>query len=161
MDTLTSFDYPRVGITPEEFAAMGNLELKPFVTKDSGNIQNFTTGAVRNKAAGKGRYDLLPPAALRRLAGVYERGAVIYADRNWEKGMPLSRCMDSALRHTLQFLEGYRDEDHLAQAVFNLMAVIEYDERIKQGRLDASLNDLPPALPGSPPVYETDLLVKD
>lgn len=125
-----------------------------FVTKDTKNPQGFTTGAVRNKAEGKGRYDLLPPAALRRLAGVYERGAKLYAAHNWRKGMPMSRCLDSALRHTFQFAEGYRDEDHLAQAVFNLMALIEYDECIKQGRLPAELNDLLPIIEGAPPVNE-------
>lgn len=127
-----------------------------YVTKDTGNVKKFTTGAVRNAADGKGRYDLLPCAALRRLAGVYERGASIYQARNWEKGMSMSRCMNSGVRHSLQYLEGYRDEDHLAQAVFNLMAVIEYEERIKQGRLDPAINDLPVPLEGAPPVNETD-----
>lgn len=123
-----------------------------YVTKDTGNgIARFDTGAVRNKSEGKGRYDLLPLAAIRRLAGVYERGSKLYSARNWEKGMPMSRCMDSAVRHTFQYLEGYRDEDHLAQAVFNLMAVIEYDERIKRGVLLPELNDLPPVIEGSPP----------
>jgi hypothetical protein len=132
-----------------------------FVTKDTGNKAQFATGAVRNKSEGKGRYDLLPCAAIRRLAGVYERGAAIYAARNWEKGISMSRCMDSGLRHTMQYLEGYRDEDHLAQAVFNLLAVIEFDERIKQGRLDPSVNDLPAPLDGAPPVNASDILGKD
>ncbi len=131
-----------------------------YVTKDTGNTAKFETGAVRNKSEGKGRYDLLPVAALRRLAGVYERGAKIYAARNWEKGMPMSRCMDSALRHTLQYLEGYRDEDHLAQALFNICAVIEYDERIKRGQLSPDLNDLPIPIEGSPPTNAPDLVAK-
>lgn len=134
------------------------IDVEPFITKDTGCKATFSTGAQRNQAKGKGRYDLLPLAALRRLAGVYERGAAIYADRNWEKGMPMSRCMDSAIRHTLQYLEGFRDEDHLAQAAFNLLAVIEYDERIKQGRLDPSINDLPPPLKGAPPINAHNVL---
>lgn len=122
-----------------------------YVTVDTGNTAQFSTGAVRNKSEGKGRYDLLPPAMLRRLAGVYERGAKIYAPQNWRKGMPMSRCLDSAIRHTFQFAEGYRNEDHIAQAIFNLAALIEYDEMIKQGRLPAELNDLLPPIEGSPP----------
>lgn len=118
-----------------------------FITKDSGKHERFSTGAQRDDRAGKGRYDLLPCAALRRLAQVYERGSVKYAARNWELGMPTHLFMDSALRHTFQYLEGKRDEDHLAQAVFNLMALIEYDERMKAGRMDPSLNDLPLPLP--------------
>lgn len=133
-----------------------------YVTKDTGNgITKFDTGAVRNKSEGKGRYDLLPLAALRRLAGVYERGSKLYSARNWEKGMSMSRCMDSAIRHTLQYLEGYRDEDHLSQAVFNLMAVVEYDERIKRGTLRPEINDLPPVLEGSPPTNATKPVAKD
>lgn len=123
-----------------------------YVTKDTGKLKDFATGAVRNSSEGKGRYDLLPCAAIRRLAGVYERGAKIYAARNWEKGISTSRCLDSALRHTFQYLEGFRDEDHLAQAVFNLLAVIEFDERIKTGRVPSDVNDLPTPLEGSPPV---------
>ncbi len=117
-----------------------------FETKDGGSQVQFDTGAVRNAPAGKGRYDLLPPEAIRRLAGVYERGAKVYAPRNWEKGMSMSRCMESALRHTFQYLEGHRDEDHLAQAVFNLFAVITFEERIAKGKLPDTLNDLPPPL---------------
>jgi hypothetical protein len=123
------------------------MAVNAYTTKDSGNKVGFATGAVRNKSSGKGRYDLLPCAAIRRLAGVLERGADIYAARNWEKGMSMSRCMESALRHSFQHLEGHRDEDHLAQAVFNLMAVIEFEERIKRGTLPADLNDLPTPLP--------------
>lgn len=131
-----------------------------FITKDTGRIAVFDTGAVRNKSEGKGRYDLLPMGMLRRLAGVYERGAKIYAANNWRKGMPMSRCLDSALRHTFQYAEGYRDEDHLAQAIFNLAALIEYDEMIRQGRLPPELNDLLPSIEGSPPTNAPELLAK-
>lgn len=126
----------------------------PFITKDGGDTKKFETGAVRNTPEGKGRYDLLPCAAIRRVAGVYERGAKLYSPKNWTKGIPMSRCMESALRHTFQYLEGYRDEDHLAQACFNLLAVIEFDEMIKQGRLDSAINDLSPPLSGSPPINQ-------
>lgn len=135
--------------------------VKAFVTKDTGNVASFNTGAVRNQSIGKGRYDLLPLAMIRRLAGVYERGANIYAARNWEKGMPMSRCMDSGIRHAMQYLEGYRDEDHLSQAIFNFAAVIEYDERIKQGRLPKELNDLPTPIEGSPPTNAPEPVAKD
>ena len=35
---------------------------------DSGERQQYATGAVRDLATGKGRYDLISPIALRRLA---------------------------------------------------------------------------------------------
>lgn len=124
-----------------------NTQCGQFTTKDSGSHETFTTGAQRDQRTGKGRYDLLPCAALRRLAQVYERGASKYAARNWERGMPTHLFMDSALRHTFQYLEGMRDEDHLGHAVFNLLALIDHEERIKKGELPETLLTLPPSKP--------------
>lgn len=114
-----------------------------FVTTDSGQREQHSSGAIRDIRAGKGRFDLLPTRAIRRVAGVYERGAIKYAARNWEKGMPMSRYMDSALRHLYQYLEGQRDEDHLAQAAFNVLAMIDHEERLAAGQLPAEFDDLP------------------
>ena len=61
--------------------------MKKYITKDSGKKQEFSTGAHRDSNIGKGRYDLIPPISLKRLADVYERGADKYGARNWEKGM--------------------------------------------------------------------------
>jgi len=111
--------------------------------KDSGKRQEFKTGAVRDIQTGKGRYDLLPPRALRRLAEHYENGAVKYGDNNWLKGIPLKRMMDSALRHIFKVLEGKTDEDHLTAAAWNIMGIIELQERIEEGLLPKELDDLP------------------
>jgi hypothetical protein len=119
-----------------------------FVTKDSGQRQEFETGSRRDLRDGKGRYDLLPVAALRRLAGVYERGAAKYGDRNWEKGQPLMRYIDSALRHIIDGLvAGEPTEDHAAQAAWNLLAYIHTSEMIEAGRLPKELDDRPPTDP--------------
>ena len=91
---------------------------------DSGERESFDTGAVRDIQVGKGRYDLLPPEALRRIAVHYEKGALKYSDRNWEKGMPCSRFCNSALRHIFQWLQGDSSEDHLAAAAFNIMGIM-------------------------------------
>ena len=77
------------------------------------------------------------------MAGVYERGAVNHGDRNWEKGLPMSRCMESAIRHIYQYLEGMRDEDHLGQAAWNLFAAMHIEEMIQKGLLPKELDDLP------------------
>lgn len=111
--------------------------------KDGGKRKKFKSGAMREEVSGKGRYDLISPIMLQRLAIVMERGAKKYFDHNWELGMPLHRYLDSALRHTNQYLEGKRDEDHLAQAIFNLMAAIHTEEMIRRGQLPEELNDLP------------------
>ena len=66
-----------------------------------------------------------------------------YGDRNWEKGQPISRFLDSALRHTCKHLQGERDEDHLVAAAWNIMCAVDTEERINAGLLPKELNDVP------------------
>ncbi len=113
-----------------------------FETKFSGVKDNFSTGATRDQSQGKGRYDLITPIGLKRLAKVYERGAVNHGDRNWEKGIPLGRCLESAIRHIYQYLEGMRDEDHLGQAAWNLFAAMHIEEMVQRGLLPKELDNL-------------------
>ena len=110
--------------------------------KDSGDRTQFGTGAVRDLRAGKGRFDLMPCHAMKRLARHYENGAVKYGDRNWEKGIPLSKYLDSAIRHLYAFLGGSREEDHLAAVAWNVMGYIETEYWIEEGILPAELNDI-------------------
>lgn len=111
--------------------------------KDSGKRQEFNTGSVRDTQEGKGRFDLISPISLKRLARHYENGAKKYGDRNWEKGQPLSRYIDSALRHINSFKEGKRDEDHVIAAAWNLLALAHTEEMIRRKQLPVELNDLP------------------
>ena len=120
---------------------------KKWKTKDSGHRRTFSTGAQRDRASGKGRMDLISPFAIQRLCGVYERGAEKYEDRNYERGMPLSQFIDSAMRHILQLLEGKTDEDHAGQALWNIASFIHIEELINRGILSADLNDLPSYMP--------------
>ena len=106
--------------------------------KDSGKREDFKSGAVRDSREGKGRYDLITPFGLKRLAIVMEKGAKKYEARNWEKGMEFSRLLDSAQRHLEQFKMGLKDEDHLAQAAFNIFAIMHFQELGRTG-----LDDLP------------------
>ena len=91
--------------------------------------------AIREPTQGKGRFDLITPFAEDRIAKWYELGSKKYADRNWEKGMPFSRYLDSAKRHINKYIKGMEDEDHLAAACWNLMAIIHHEE-LKQLELD-------------------------
>lgn len=111
--------------------------------KDSGERQEFSTGARRDTQENKGRFDLLPPYALYRLARHYENGGKKYSFRNWEKGIPLSRYLDSASRHLNKALMGLQDEDHLIAAAWNLMCLVETQKRIEMGILSKELDDLP------------------
>lgn len=112
-----------------------------FEVKDSGEREEFDSGAVRDTRTGKGRYDLVSPFALRRLAIVYEKGAKKYSPRNWEKGMNISRFVDSAQRHIEQFKMGLTDEDHLGHAVFNLFAIMHF--QAVRTNIDDEIHDMP------------------
>lgn len=115
----------------------------PTILKDSGKREEMSTGSVRDSREGKGRFDLLPAKAIRRIARHFEAGSLKYGDRNWEKGQPISRFMDSALRHLFNHLDGQRDEDHLAAAGWNILAAMETEERVRVCKLPADLDDLP------------------
>jgi hypothetical protein len=111
--------------------------------KDSGERREFESGAVRSDSAGKGRYDLLPPHAIHRLAVTLEKGCKKYGERNWERGVSLSRYVDSALRHLSQYLAGDDDEDHFAQALWNVACGIQTEQWAIEGKVPANVLDLP------------------
>lgn len=117
--------------------------------KDSGQRRVFSTGSQRDIRTGKGRYDLIPPGPLYRLARVYEDGAIKYDDNNWRKGQPLSSYVDSAERHLKNWKTGVHDEDHLAQAAWNIFALMWTEAAIAADILPAELSDIPI----EPPIY--------
>lgn len=103
-----------------------------YLTKASGERQEFNGGGVRDKETGKPRFDLLMPERvpfddqyLTRIARLMARGAEHYEDRNWERfadDAALSRAKSSAFRHFMQWFSGEADEDHAAAIFFNVMA---------------------------------------
>lgn len=99
------------------------------VLKDSGHRRAFDSGAIRDRAVGKGRFDLLSTQMLMRLARHYEAGSIKYSDRNWEKGMPISVYVDAAFRHLVKFVAGWNDEDHLAAVVWNIAAIMFTEDK--------------------------------
>lgn len=96
--------------------------------QDSGQRREFGTGAVRDMAEGKGDMFSLPHAALLRLSRHYEMGAKKYGRNNYQKGIPISAFMDSALRHICKYLSGWDDEDHLSAAGFNILGALQMEE---------------------------------
>ncbi len=105
-------------------------------------MESFSTGSRRDSRDGKGRYDLIPWAVISQLSKRFESGASLYGDRNWEKGQPLGRYLDSALRHLFQFIEGEINEDHGIASIRNLIALMSTLQKIKDGELPESLDDL-------------------
>ena len=93
--------------------------------KDSGNRREFNTGAVRDMADGKGRFDLCPWSAFIEISKHCENGAKKYGEHNVDKGIPTNSLCDSAARHLAKYLAGHTDEDHLLAAAWNLLWAIE------------------------------------
>jgi hypothetical protein len=124
----------------DDFAKGPNAGDK-YVLRDSGAREEFKTGAVRDTRYGKGRFDLLPPYAIRELAQHYEAGALKYSANQWRKGIPFSRLLDSAKRHINLYETGDRVENHLIAAVWNLLAMAEERTMIELGMLPKELDD--------------------
>jgi hypothetical protein len=97
--------------------------------KDSGERDTYNSGAVRDNHEGKGRFDLISIQGLLRLARWYELGSKKYSDRNWEKGMLISRYVDAAFRHLVKYVAGCDDEDHLAAVAWNVFAIMHHEEK--------------------------------
>lgn len=112
--------------------------------EDSGDRTIFETGAQREIIEGKGRYDLLPPEALKRLAIHFENGAKKYAARNWEHGLPLTTMLDSCFRHLVRLMNGEKGEDHAAAVMWNIACFMQTAKWIQESKLPANLiKDLP------------------
>jgi hypothetical protein len=122
---------------------MNTYEKSEFAAvKDSGKRQEFETGSKRDTQDGKGRYVLIPTIPMRRLAKHYENGSAKYGDRNWEKGQPLSRYLDSCERHLQAVKDGLTDEDHASAVSWNMFAFIWTLEMIRAGLLPKELDDM-------------------
>jgi hypothetical protein len=105
--------------------------------KDSGERSVYGSGAQRDNHEGKGRFDLIPSQAMFRLARWFEMGAKKYSDRNWEKGMDISRYVDAILRHAEKYKAGCNDEDHAAAIAWNAFAIMHHEDEHPE------LQDLP------------------
>lgn len=128
---------------------------------DSGERQVFETGAQRDTGRGKPRIDLISPYAALREGEWLREGAEKYAERNWEQGIPISRCVASLERHLADYKRGDRSEDHMAAVRTNAGFILHFEELVARGLLPVALMDLPwyeasGNCPRSEPELETD-----
>lgn len=100
-------------------------EIHPFDEKK--DVRHFDTGAVRDDATGKGRFDLLPWAAIHALAKHCERGALHYGERNVDKGIPQHSLIDSGIRHLAMYIQGDAEPHHLVAALWNIAWAVEQE----------------------------------
>ena len=70
------------------------------------------------------QYDGDVETMLLEVAKHFEEGAKKYGENNWQKGIPPSCYIDSAIRHYLKYLRGDDDEPHDRAFVWNIMCCI-------------------------------------
>lgn len=99
---------------------------------DSGNRREFETGAVRDMQEGKGRFDLLPWAAIMEVARHCENGSKKYGEHNVDRGVKTSSFLDSGCRHIAKYLDGWTDEPHLIAAAWNLLWAIQMEVKMPE-----------------------------
>ena len=94
-----------------------------------GELIKYEGGGVRESAMGKGTYKYVPPVALQRLSHRYQYGEMKYgATDNFKKGLPISNCWDSAMRHLIAYIDGDNREDHLAAVAWNVFCIMEMEK---------------------------------
>lgn len=54
----------------------------------------------------------------------FEEGAEKYGENNWQKGLPVSCYIDSAMRHWFKWKRGDTDENHNRSFVWNILCCI-------------------------------------
>jgi hypothetical protein len=69
----------------------------------------------------------LPWRGLTRVARVSRRGCARHGVWNWKRGRPQTLWVNRALAHLARWLMGWKDEDHLSCAVFNLLVALEQE----------------------------------
>ena len=74
------------------------------------------------------------PKYILELSKHFESGAIKYGERNWEKGIPLSSYIDSAVRHYLKYLDGQKDENHFIAFVWNIICAIWTNNNLPEMR---------------------------
>lgn len=93
-----------------------------------------TDGGGLRYDEGKPRVDLIPPEAMMELGKLYAAGAKKYADRNWERGMPWSKCLGPLMRHLFKWMAGERRDpetglSHMTHVAWNAVALVTYEIR--------------------------------
>jgi hypothetical protein len=103
------------------------IEMNDSGLKDSGRRTQYgDNGGMREPKPE--RFDLMSLVALYKEARHYANGAKKYENRNWQKGVNYSTCVNAIMRHALKYmLFGNRDEDHLSAIRWNAGALAEYE----------------------------------
>lgn len=107
------------------------------VVVESGPLVGKDGSGKDDRADGKLRWDLLPLAEIEDIVRVYTEGAKKYVENSWQD-IPdgFNRYLGATMRHLVAYTKGERfDSDtgcmHLAQVVWNAIAMLYYDKHNK------------------------------
>jgi len=137
---------------------------------NQGHNQGYNQGYNQGRAqascfdAGKPRFDLIDPIAMRGLADALTFGANKYGDHNWRAGMPFSKVLASLQRHLNAFASGEKFDaesglSHLSHLQANAMFLANYEvEKPEMNDLYPTVGFLPCEIysPQWTRVYATD-----
>lgn len=139
-------DVPKIQLDSSNLVGRVNFpadvtSVSGYITKDSGQREEYASGMRRDTQEGKPRFDLLfvddlpmQEQLLTRWAQLMERGATKYGEKNWQLANSqeeLARFRASAARHFFQWMMGEVDEDHAAAVCYNLSSYIYLDWKLK------------------------------
>ena len=113
------------------------------IKQELSDKREFSTGAKKQAAKGKGTPVLFPGDAYLEICKHFEEGAETHEARNWEKGIPLGELINSLERHIAEEKMGMTDESHDRAIAWNAVVYLATKLRIKAGILPAKLDDMP------------------
>lgn len=130
-------DRPAIGSELEKrFQAQGLDEQEEQIrltyqglSPDAPTVQNEQGGM---QSATAGRFDLIPPKSMFRLAAIMDHGARKYAPNNWKK-IEIDSHVNHALQHLFAYLAGDRQDDHLGHALARAAMAVELEEEGADG----------------------------
>ena len=95
-------------------------------------MKQFDSGAKSSEEAP--RYDLIPPASLKRQARRMAEGAASHGERNYEKGATdatfVQDRVNHLIGHALAYAAGDRSEDHLGAVLANAGMLCRLEELV-------------------------------
>lgn len=122
--------------TADEAMNFGKTKIGDAVI-ESGPLVGKDGSGKDDRADGKLRWDLLPLAEIEDIVRVYTEGAKKYVENSWQD-IPdgFNRYLGATMRHLVAYTKGERfDSDtgcmHLAQVVWNAIAMLYYDKHNK------------------------------
>lgn len=116
---------------------------------DSPHAAQFNPPVIVNAKGGKqhkvyGRYNLVSPLAMERVANILENGSINYGPWNWHKIDSMDH-INHAIAHIFKYIQGDESEDHLGNAFCRMMFAV--DRQMVEDKYQAPYDNTHPEPP--------------